>query len=293
MVTFGLVSTVPYVLELVVAQRSEVVFLARYSGDAQIALYAVAFALVAALLAIPAAVQQVLSPTISTLFGAGAFDRIRGAYGRAIRLLLLVSVPLAGGTLALGPAAIVVAFGQKYQGAGNVLLVLASSLPLVPVSGASAALLVGYRRMRFPLVIGLVAAAIDVGAAAVLVPHLDAIGAALANTAAQLVSAAIALVYCARLVGGIDLRLPFLWRMVGVTAVASGASRLVLVFVDGPLGFALALVVAVVLFTLLAAVVGVLPGEDAQWLADSSAGSRGRLLGRVSFLLAGQGRARG
>src|SRR4051794_6308275 len=270
MVTFGLAMTFPYVLQLIVAQRSEVFFLDRFSSDSQIAFYAIAFSAIAVLLAVPTAIQQVLSPTIASLFGAGAFDRIRLAYGRALRLLLLLSVPVTALALALGPAAIEVVYGPAYRHAGVVLLVLVSSIPLIPVSGASQALLIGYRRMRFPVVIGLVAAAIDITAAAVLVPRYDAVGAALANASAQVAAAVVALVYCHRLVGGVDLRVGSLTRMIGVSAIAGGAARGILVVVGGAPGLVLAAVVGAALFAFLGRAVGVLPREDAEWLATSS-----------------------
>lgn len=290
MVTFGLASTLPYVLKLIVAQRSEVFFLDRSSSNTQIAFYAVAFSLIAALLAIPAAIQQVMSPTIATLFGAGAFDRIRLAYGRALRLLLLMSVPVTAGALALGPAAIELVYGRKYRGAGTVLLVLASSIPLIPVSGASEALLIGYRRMRFPVVVGVVAATIDVTAAALLVPRFDAIGAALANAAAVVAAASISLVYCVRLVGGVDLRIGSLWRMLAVSTAAALGARGVLEVLHGAPGFVVALALAVAVFGVLGTIVGVLPREDAEWLAEASATGRGRFIGRLSLRFAGPSR---
>jgi O-antigen/teichoic acid export membrane protein len=285
MVTFGLASTLPYVLQLIVAQRSELFFLDRSSSDAQIAFYAVAFSLIAVALAIPAAIQQVLSPTFATLFGAGSFDRIRASYARALRLLLLMSIPLTAGALALGPRLIELVYGHDYRRAGTVLLVLAASLPLLPVSGASQALLIGYRRMRFPIVVGVVAAAIDLTAAALLVPRFDAIGAAIANVSASVAAAAIALIYCARLVGGVELRLASLWRMVAVSVAAGLAAWGVLRLVHGAPGFVVALAVAVAVFGALGTLVGVLPREDAEWLARASAKGRGRFIGPLCLRL--------
>ena len=100
---FALLTSGGVILSLIVYRRSEFLFLNHYSSDAQIALYSVAFSAVAALLLFPQALVGVALPAMSTLVGESAFERIRSAYGRGLRLLFLISFPITAAAIALGP----------------------------------------------------------------------------------------------------------------------------------------------------------------------------------------------
>ena len=113
--------------KLVVWRRSEFFFLAYYSSDAQIAYYSIAFAVVNALIRIPSTAASVFAPAAAHLYGAGSHDRIRSGFGRASRLLVLLTLPIVALTLALGPRAITLVWGEDYAPAGDVLLILAAS----------------------------------------------------------------------------------------------------------------------------------------------------------------------
>jgi O-antigen/teichoic acid export membrane protein len=148
-------------------------------------------------------------------------------------------------------------------------------LPLVPLGGLSTGLLLGYKRVRAPVVVGVAAGVVDIGLAALLVPYLDAMGAAIANVGAQLVAAVGALSYCVRLIGGVDLAKRNLGRLFGGSATAAGAAQLVLELGGGPVSFVLAVAVGVIVFIALAVWLRVLPGEDADWIIGSVAGRSG------------------
>jgi O-antigen/teichoic acid export membrane protein len=286
---FALAASVPVLMSFLIFQRSEFFFLNRYSTNEQIAIYSIAFSVYAAALALPAAMSGTFAPAVATLVGASAHDRIRSGYGRGLRLLLLVSVPLTAGGLVFGPPLLRILYGSDYAGAGEILLVLLAPLPLVPLGGLSSGLLYGYRQVRLPVVVGLAAGLIDLGLAALLVPYFDAMGAALANVSAQLVAAVGAIVYCVRLVGGVDLALGKLVRLVVASAAAAGAAQLVLEVSSGPLSFLLGLALGTVVLAALAVGLRVLSREDADWIAGAVAGRSGaRRITAVCRRLSGQ-----
>ena len=72
-------TTVSALVTLVVWRRSEFLFLAHYSTDAQIGLYSIAFATVTAISAIPEQLSTVLVSAFATLRGADAAERISPA----------------------------------------------------------------------------------------------------------------------------------------------------------------------------------------------------------------------
>jgi len=281
---FSLAMSVPMIFNIVVNQRSEFFFLERFSNDTQIALYSIAFAATAALIAIPKAIGAILTPSVAKLVGSREFQRIRSGFSRVLRLSLLFGLPLTGAALALGPDLLHLIYGAQYAGAGNVLLIVALTVPLAPLAGASSALLIGYGRVRSPIAVAAVAAALDLTLAALLVPRLDAIGAAIANTSAFFVSTVLLVGAAVRLVGGVKWGWRSILRIAAASGVASVLARLVLVAGNDAGMFVLATAVELVALSICVTTFRAVPEEDASFLV-AVAGSRSwvaRVLGRIS-----------
>jgi O-antigen/teichoic acid export membrane protein len=180
-----------------------------------------------------------------------------------------------------GPPLINLLYGAQYEAAGDVLLILVPSLLIAPAGGISVGVLYGYGRLRMPVVIGIVSAITDVLLAALLVPHLDARGAAIANLSAQLAGGMIGIGYCMRLVGGVQLAPRHLAKMMAAAATAGGCAQLVLLLGGGAGPFLLAAAVAVVVYAALGASLGVLPREDADWLMGALGGRENGNITRI------------
>lgn len=281
---FSLAMTLPVALGLVVNQRSEFFFLAHFSNDKEIALYSIAFQATAALIAIPRAIGAILTPTVAGMVGTGDFDRIQRGYSRVLRLSLLFGLPLTAAGLALGPDLLRLLYGSGYAGAGTVLLVVALTIPLTPLGGASGALLVGYGRTRAPITISAIAATVDLALAWILVQRLDAVGAAVANTGASFVATGLLLGSAVRLAGGVHIGWTSVLRIVTISSVAAAAARLVLVGGNAVGMFVLAAAVFVATLALGAVALRAVPADDATFLIHV-AGRRGRfarVLERIS-----------
>jgi len=284
---YALLASAGVLVTLVVWRRSEVFFLERFSTDAEIAFYSVAFAAFMALAQFPAAISSVVSPAVATLYGAGADERIRLGYERALRLLLLLALPLTAGALTLGPAALRLAYGDEFSEAGTVFLILAAWFPVFPLVNMSRGVLTGVGRVKVPLVVGAVAAAVDVGLALALTPSRGAIGAAIANVGAQLAAALPLLVYTARVVGSTGWRPWPLWRILVASLLAGAAAWAVVALEDGPVGVAAAALLGAAVLGLVALILRVLDPDDAAWL-EQAAGRRlgggvGRLCRRCAY----------
>jgi O-antigen/teichoic acid export membrane protein len=288
---FGAIASVPMILSFVVYQRSEFFFLEHSSSDTQIALYSIAFSAYSALLAFPSALAIMVTPAVATLYGAGELGRIRSGYARAARLLFLVSLPLAAGALVLGPTLLRLVYGDQYSGTGDVLLVLTIPLVLSPIGGLSSGTLIGRGRITAPVVSTSVSAAVDLGLAALLVPRLDAVGAAVANASAQLTAVAISTTLAIRLIGRIHVAPRHLVKAVACAAVGGGCAWLVLYLLGHGVGpFVLATAVGAATFVGMCLSLRVLPREDAEWIASATGGREGRAtqwVGRAALRLAG------
>ena len=268
----ALVLSASEVLSLIVERRSEVLFLVHYSGDVQIALYSIVFSIVSALLQLPYAMAAAIGPAVATLFGAGSFERIRNGYGRAVRLQITAMMPLTALGLSVGPALLRLVYGSEYRGTRPILLVMMGAFPVMAASAAANALLTGLGKLRELLLARALAAAVDVGLAAVLVPAHAAVGAAVANVGAQIVLAAALLTSARRAIGSVRWEVGVLLRA-SLAGTAAGLAAWVSVYALGEgAGLAVGLVTALLAFTIVALALKVFAEDDAAWL-EATVGS--------------------
>jgi O-antigen/teichoic acid export membrane protein len=278
-------SSISALLYLIVWRRSEFFFLNHYSADREIAFYSIAFGLVAAVVRLPSAMGQVLAPAVATLLGAGAHERIRRGFSRALRLLLIVTMPIAAATAALGPEAIRLLWGDAYGPTREPLLIMVAASLLTPVTVLASSLLAGLAHVRLPLVATAAAGIVDLGLAAALVPHHGAVGAAIANGAAQATAGVPMIVYSARIAGPIDWGWGSLVRCAGVSAAGGAVAWGVSAGVGGAAGLILGLLAGSAVFFGLAAAAGLLSREDAAWLSDVVGSRAGELPRRLVLAL--------
>jgi O-antigen/teichoic acid export membrane protein len=271
--SFAASTSLIVIISFVVWRRSELFVLQRYSTDAQIAFYSIAFAAVSGLSKLPETVETVAMPAVANLMGTGQDERIRRGYWRALRLLVLATFPLVAGMAVAGPALLELAYGSAYADAGPVLLAMLAPLLVQPMLRVSEGVLYGLGRPRFIVIAGLFATAVDVVLAFLLIPSLDAVGAAIANGAAVLVAG-----------------LPCLWLVVSLHRPVSlpfrPMARAVLVSLAVALGAFAGLELGAVAAVAAGTAAGVgsalllrpLSAEDAGWLAGAlgDAGPRGR-----------------
>jgi O-antigen/teichoic acid export membrane protein len=275
---YALLWSIGLLFELIVATRSEFFFLAHFSGNAEIAFYSIAYSAVAALRLIPKSLAGSTAPAFATLYGAQEFGRIRSGYSRSLRLLLLVTLPLTAVALALGPELIEEVYGRDYAGAGGPVRILLLAFPVIALSTLASSLLAGYGKIRLPIIANVVAAVVDVGLAAGLIPVLDARGAAIANAAGQGTFALLMLLFAARLVRPVDWRPGMVVRASLASAGVGLAGWGAVTWLDGFPGLAVGFAASILAFAALATILRIVPSDDARW-AEESAGRRvGRLV---------------
>jgi O-antigen/teichoic acid export membrane protein len=274
------------VLFLVVWRRSELFILDWTSTDAQIAMYSVAFATLGAARQIPGALAQTLAPAVATLYGAGEMLRIDRGFGRGLRLLTIMVLPMTAGLLAVGPRLLTAAFGSEYADAAAPLLIMTLVFPLLPLNSMCSGVLHGLALIRPVLVASGVATVVNVALALLLIPDGGAVGAAWANSGAQLTAAVLMLTATLRALPDARLHLRSVLPTVLASALCGGAAYLVVQGVPGLLGVVLAIGAGVATFGLAATILGILPADDAAWL-DGAMGARlGGVVGKGVRLVA-------
>lgn len=285
-VRYALVGSLGVILTFVVWRRSEFFFLNHYSSDSEIALYSVAFSAVSTLLLVPQALVGVLLPAVATLLGAGATERIRQGFERAIRLLLVLMLPVTAFAIALGPLTLRLMYGKGFSGVGPVLILLLIPLPIVTLMNLSSVVLLGLGKQGFQLASGAAGAVVNISLDFALIPHYDAVGAALANAGGQLVSGLPILVYAIRRIGVRRWEPVALARTALASAGAGIAGWLVQHWLGGVAGLVIGLAVAAALFGLLSVALRILATTDAIWLDEMLGRLFGGRLGRLIRLCA-------
>ena len=274
---------------LIVFRRSEFFFLQHWWNDRQTALYSVAFSTVVTLVLVPQALASAVSPAVATLLGAGQHDRIRTGYARSLRLLLIASLPIAAGAFALGPETVRLVFGSGFAASGVPLLVLLAPFPLIPLMNVSYALIVGLGKIRFPLIVGVASAALNVALDLALIPNHAAVGAAVANACAQSATALTTIVYGIRLTAPVRWETASLVRAGAASALAGGAAWATLQILGGAPGVLVGVLAGTAALIVCAVRLRILPRQDADWLEASFGRLAGGRLGAAARAMAAHG----
>ena len=279
--SFTLSSSLIVIISFVVWRRSELFVLQHYSSNAQIAFYSIAFAAMSGLSKVPETVEAVSMPAVANLVGTGEHERIRVGFWRALRLLVPITWPLVAGFAVVGPGLLTLAYGSAYSDAGAVLLAMLAPLLLQPMLRLSEGVLYGLGRVNFIVKALIAGTVVDVALALLLVPGLEAVGAAIANGFAVLVAGIPCLVLAARLHRPSVVFFGPLARTVVLAACVAGAA-----WAGALVGVVLGVVCGVAVGVLGALALRPLQREDAVWLADAlgSTGARGVAAGFVRRL---------
>ena len=174
------------VLDVIVWDRSEVFFLGLYASSEDIAYYSLAFGLAARVMIVPGIVIGALLPAFSALHGQGAPGEFRALYRTALRYVGLVGVPLAALVGALAPGVVVWLYGDAYLPAAPLVGIMCAVSLISAMRGVAWAALRAVGDRRCALTATAVAAIVNLGLAALLIPIWRTSGAVAANTVAQL-----------------------------------------------------------------------------------------------------------
>lgn len=189
-------------LELVMIQRSGVLFLELYSTAAEIGFYSLAYTIFQLLFMTGWALVNSFYPAISHSFGQGDWGAIRHKIRQAGLLSVIYATPLFLGGLVTLPELITLLFGvDKIEAARPAQVLFIGMLPMCLV-GLYGLTLNAINRPWAAFPIGIGSSLLGIGLSVWLVPQHGAVGAAIANTLAQVTYAA--------------LKYRIVWRLVGV-----------------------------------------------------------------------------
>jgi len=140
-----------------------------------------------------------LLPAFSALHGQNSPEEFRSLYRTALRYVGLVGVPLAAIVAALAPGLVAWLYGDAYLPAAPMVGVMCAVSLLSAMRGVAWAALRAVGDRRCALTATAVAAVVNLGLAALLIPGWTTTGAVIANTAAQLTASIWVFIGMARL----------------------------------------------------------------------------------------------
>lgn len=182
---FSLPMILQTIFEMIIWQRSEVYFLAQLSTQAQIGYYSLAFTIYGLCVAMGYALVGGFFPAIARDFGAGDWARVREKIAQGVVLTTLFATPLSFGAVTMLGTVIYWLYGEKMFPSVPVAQILFLGLipsVMVTVSGLTMGAI---RRPWATIPLGVAASALNIGLDLLLIPKYGAIGAAFANTGAQ------------------------------------------------------------------------------------------------------------
>jgi O-antigen/teichoic acid export membrane protein len=281
------IASITVFLTFIIWRRSEFFVLAHYSTATQIGFYSIAFAASTAPTLVFQGLTSAFMPAVSTMLGAGEVERVHAGFARALRLLLLLTLPTTAAALALGPAAVRITYGRGFDGATTPLLIILCLMPLVALVNLSASLLGGLGRLGVGVAAGVVASIVDIGLAFLLIPGHGAIGAAIANGAAQVAVGFPVIVYARLIVGRLDWRPASTLRLVFCSGLAGLAAWACVRLLGDTYGLGAGFAAGFLVFVTVASVARILPHDDARWLEEALGRGLQGVPGRLVRLWAG------
>jgi len=184
-------------LDMVVWQRSETFFLGRYSTWAEIGFYSIAYLMISRLNDALVAATSTLLPLQASRMSAHGEAAVAETQWRSFRVLQMLLIPACACAAVLSRPAIILLYGEEYLRVWPVLLVLLASPLAVSMTDVSVASLYAMDKQK-SLVVPLTCTAVfNIVLAYLLVPRFGALGAASANSAAQIAEGMFLLLFSA------------------------------------------------------------------------------------------------
>jgi O-antigen/teichoic acid export membrane protein len=261
------------VVDQIVWQRSEVFFLGRLSEPAQTAYYSLAYTITGTVIS---TVTMAITGTLIPVFSSSAdvsgqpHAELPRLYRQSFSLLNWIALPSVIGLTIVGPTAILTFYGEAYAPVIPVMYLVILSSAIAVYARPSSSVLHAINKPSVLLVVSLIMLPLNLFLAWYLVPRQGAIGAGLANLAAQSVGAGLLVFYATR-----TASLEYEWRSIAKSAIGAVACGIVawlsIASIDNPI---LSILVAMVAGAAVYFVSGILLKDDTTHAVERAAEAR-------------------
>ena len=165
--------------------KVDVMLLQPIQGDTVVGWYSTAYKWIDALLIIPAYFTMAIFPLMSR-YATSAQDSLRRTYVMALRLLVMIALPIAVLTTFIADVLILILGGRAYLPQSAIALrIMIWFLPFSFVNGVTQYALIALDEQRWITKTFAVAAAFNIGANLILIPRFSYVGAALVTIVSE------------------------------------------------------------------------------------------------------------
>jgi O-antigen/teichoic acid export membrane protein len=161
-------------------------------------------------------------PTIARQHEQQRFDDLRQTYIATTMWLVVLTFPIFALTTVFSSQFVGTFFGSEYQSSGEILVLLATGYYIHTAAGPNSATLKVFRRLRYTVVIDLLALSFGIALNLMLIPIYGATGAAVAFLCA-LIGRNVPYLWALKQIAGISLLTREYLRVQGVIVVSLGA----------------------------------------------------------------------
>lgn len=235
--------------------KINVLMLSKMVSETDLGYFMAAANLVDNLFFIPMAFSITIFPAFSRIYGTSP-EALRGAYGKMVRYLVILTLGVSAGTVLVGEPVIKLLYGDQFVGSTAVLQVLIFYWALAFFSNVQSSLLFSIHQERIQARIMMVASVLSITLNAILIYLYDIIGAAFAAVATEAVVVAL----IAAVLWRVDFRWPFdsktMMLMLNLLAMV------VIVRLLLPVNLGLAIILGALTYLLLLFPVGLVDHED-------------------------------
>ena len=220
---FLLPATLTRLIEVVVWQRSELLFLSRLSTTSQIGFYSLAYTIYAIVLAVGWALINGYYPALSQLHGARQPEHVVQKVNQGVRVATLYAAPVSFGMIAVLGGVIRLLYGEKMLPAVQVGQVLLLGLTPGVICGMLTLTLSAVGRVWYGVTLGLIVAILNLLLALWLIGGYGALGGAVATTVSQVVYFVLLAAVVVRV-----CRFPLSWRQPALNVLLAAVTTLAL-----------------------------------------------------------------
>ncbi|MBI2907296.1 MAG: oligosaccharide flippase family protein [Chloroflexi bacterium] len=184
--------------------RANMMLLQPMKGDTVVGYFSTAYKFVDGLIIIPSFFTLAIFPVMSRYAEAGR-DLFMHAYARALKAMLIVSVPITIGTTIIAEKVVLLFFGESYAPAVAALQVLIWFLPFSYINSVTQYALIAVNQQRFLTLAFLIGSGFNLAANLLVIPAYSYQGAAVVTVASEIVLMAPFMYAIRRHVGRVPL----------------------------------------------------------------------------------------
>ena len=248
--------------------RVEVVFLERYWGNHEVAMFSVGLTLAALAIQAPLLLGSALMPHFAESAGGRPAGAERHVYSRALRLFASLLFPLCLGTSSLTPALLPALYGAPFRAAVPSTMML-TAFSILALMNVGSSLVYASGRAWFVAASGLAGAILSLAGCAVAIPVWGVWGASLSRAAVQTAMAVLGTWYIHRHLG-CPAPLRALGKILAAALVAALFSYSVMLLVPAIFSLIVAIPGAALLYLVMLRLTSALDSGDTQALSHAA-----------------------